>query len=160
MAVRACTITKKSSSLYSNINNSQWWNTGSQTLSGKARVKYRLARQLLRDWWTTCVFSLLSNSPVTQSAFASTSDRLLCFPGACVGLIGPHPSDYAHALSACYFLQAVFLPALGLWSFPPALFFGFFLSTERIDESYIKAPTATSNCRLTISENVWAFFGR
>ena len=37
---------------------------------------------------------------VTQSVFASTSDRLLCFPGACVGLIGPHPSDYAHALSA------------------------------------------------------------
>ena len=58
---------------------------------------------------------------VTQSAFASTSDRSLCFPGACVGLIGPHPSDYAHALSACYyFLQAVFLPALGLWRSLPA----------------------------------------
>ena len=58
---------------------------------------------------------------VTQSAFAPTSDRLLCFPGACVGLIGPHPSDYARALSACYyFLQAVFLPALGLWSSLPA----------------------------------------
>ena len=58
---------------------------------------------------------------VTQSAFAPTSDRLLCFPGACVGLIGPHPSDYAHTLSACcYFLQAVFLPALGLWSSLPA----------------------------------------
>ena len=39
-------------------------------------------------------------------------------------------------------------------------FFFFFLSTERIDESYIKAPTATSNCRLTTSEDAWAFFGR
>ena len=49
--------------------------------------------------------SLGSVSPsVTQSAFASTSYRLLCFPGACVGLIGQHPSDYAHALSACYYL--------------------------------------------------------
>ena len=28
---------------------------------------------------------------VTQSAFASTSDRLLCFPGACVGLIASTP---------------------------------------------------------------------
>ena len=107
---------------------------------------------------------------VTQSAFASTSDRLLCFPGACVGLIGPHPSDYAHALSACYyFLQAVFLPALGLWSSLPARrvsrdtsnsFLTFSAFTERIDESYIKAPTATSNCRLTTSEDAWAFFGR
>ena len=114
---------------------------------------------------------------VTQSAFASTSDRPLCFPRACVGLIGPRPSDYPHALSACYyFLQAVFLLALGLWSSLPArqlsldtyysfltfsvFFFFFFLSTERIDESYIKAPTATSNCRLTTSEDAWAFFGR
>ena len=92
-------------------------------------------------------------------------------------LIGPRRSDYPHALSACYyFLQAVFLLALGLWSSLPArqlslvtsysfltfsgffLFF-FFLSTERIDESYIKAPTATSNCRLTTSEDAWAFLG-
>ena len=52
---------------------------------------------------------------ITQSAFASTSDRPLCFPRACVGLIGPRPSDYLHALSACYyFLQAVFLLALGM----------------------------------------------
>ena len=120
---------------------------------------------------------LLSLS-VTQSAFASTSDRPLCFPRACVGLIGPRPSDYPHALSACYyFLPAVFLLALGLWSSLPArqlsldtsysfltfsvfFFFFFFLSTERIDESYIKAPTATSNCRLTTSEDAWAFFGR
>ena len=35
----------------------------------------------------------------------------------------------------------------------------FLLSTERIDESYIKAPTATSNCRLTTSEDAWAFLG-
>ena len=109
----------------------------------------------------------------------STSDRPLCFPRACVGLIGPRPSDYPHALSACYyFLPAVFLLALGLWSSLPArqlsldtsysflifsvffFFFFFFLSTERIDESYIKAPTATSNCRLTTSEDAWAFFGR
>ena len=94
-------------------------------------------------------------------------------------LIGPRPSDYPHALSACYyFLQAVFLLALGLWSSLPArqlsldtsysfltfsvffFVFFFFLSTERIDESYIKAPTATSNCRLTTSEDAWAFFGR
>ena len=55
------------------------------------------------------------------SAFASTSDRPLCFPRACVGLIGPRPSDYPHALSACYyFLPAVFLLALGLWSSLPA----------------------------------------
>ena len=32
----------------------------------------------------------------------------------------------------------------------------FFLSTERIDESYIKAPTTTS---ITTSEDTWAFFG-
>ena len=105
---------------------------------------------------------------VTQPAFAPTSDRLLC---ACVGLIGPHPSDYAHALSACfYFLQAVFLPALGLWSSLAArrvshdtsysfLTFSVFLNIERIDESYIKAPTATSNCRLTTSEDAWGFLG-
>ena len=115
---------------------------------------------------------------VTQSAFASTSDRPLCFPRACVGLIGPRPSDYPHALSACYyFLQAVFLLVLGLWSSMPArqlgldtyysfltfsvfFVFFFFLSTQRIDESYIKAPSATSNCRLTTSEDAWAFFGR
>ena len=99
----------------------------------------------------------------------------LCFPRACVGLIGPRPPDYPHALSFCYyFLQAVFLPALGLWSSLPArqlsldtsysflTFSGFFcfFCTERIDESYIKAPTATSNCRLTTSEDAWAFFGR
>ena len=60
---------------------------------------------------TGLVFVSLS---VTQSAFASTSDRPLCFPRACVGLIGPRPSDYPHALSACYyFLPAVFLLALG-----------------------------------------------
>ena len=36
-------------------------------------------------------------------------------------LIGPRPSDYPHALSACYyFLQAVFLLPLGLWSSLPA----------------------------------------
>ena len=36
-------------------------------------------------------------------------------------LIGPRPSDYPHALSACYyFLQAVSLLALGLWSSLPA----------------------------------------
>ena len=108
---------------------------------------------------------------VTQLAFASTSDRLLRFPSACVGLIGPNPSDYEHALSACYyFLQA----ALGLWSSPQArqvshntsysfLTFSVFFtteSTERVDENYIKAPTATSNCRLTTPEDAWAFFGR
>ena len=68
----------------------------------------------------TFLKSLLTLS-VTQSAFASTSDRPLCFPRACVGLIGPRPSDYPHALSACYyFLPAVFLLALGLWSSLPA----------------------------------------
>ena len=120
------------------------------------------------------MFTACISLSVTQSAFASTSDRPLCFPRACVGLIGPRPSDYPHALSACYyFLPAVFLLALGLWSSLPArqlsldtsysfLIFSvfFFLSTERIDESYIKAPTATSNCRLTTSEDAWAFFGR
>ena len=71
--------------------------------------------------WSQSTVVLCISHSVTQSAFASTSDRLLCFPGPCVGLIGPHPSDYAHALSACYyFLQAVFLSALGLWSSPPA----------------------------------------
>ena len=69
-------------------------------------------------WWTDQEPLTLS---VTQSAFASTSDRPLCFPRACVGLIGPRPSDYPHALSACYyFLPAVFLLALGLWSSLPA----------------------------------------
>ena len=58
---------------------------------------------------------------VTQSAFASTNDRPLCFPCAYVGLIGPRPSDFPHALSACYyFLQAVFLLELGLWRSLPA----------------------------------------
>ena len=93
---------------------------------------------------------------VMQSAFASTSDRPLCFPRACVGLIGPHPSDYPQALFACYyFLQAVFLLALGLWSSLPdrqlshdtsysfltLSVFCFFLSTEKIDESYTKGWT-------------------
>ena len=108
---------------------------------------------------------------VTQLAFASTSDRLLRFPSACVGLIGPNPSDYEHALSACYyFLQAIFLRARPL-ELPASqasqsqhilLIPVFFTtkSTERIDESYIKAPTATSNCRLTTPEDAWAFFGR
>ena len=90
-------------------------------------------------------------------------------------LIGPRPSDYPHALSACYyFLQAVFFLALGLWSsllarqlsldtsysFLTFSVFFFFFFFERIDESNIKAPTATSNCRLTTSEDAWAFFGR
>ena len=58
---------------------------------------------------------------VTQLAFALTSDRLLCYFGTYVSLIGPHPSNYAHVLSACYyFLLAIFLPALSLWSFLPA----------------------------------------
>ena len=35
-----------------------------------------------------------------------------------------------------------------------------FLYTERIDKSYIKALTATSNCQLSTSEDAWAFFGR
>ena len=39
-------------------------------------------------------------------------------------------------------------------------FFFFFLSTERIDESYIKVLTATSNGRLTTSENAWVLFWR
>ena len=76
--------------------------------------------------------------------------------GACVGLTEPHPSDYAHALSAYHFLPAVFLPALSLWSSLSArradhdtshsfrtssVFF------ERIDESYIKAlpPHSTAD---------------
>ena len=76
----------------------------------------------LQFWCATTKSMYCPITPsVTQSAFASTSDRLLCFPGACVGLIGPHPSDYAHALSACYYFpQAIFLPVLGLWSSPPA----------------------------------------
>ena len=36
--------------------------------------------------------------------------------------------------------------------------FCFFLSTERIDERNIKAPTATSECRPTSSEVAWVFF--
>ena len=119
----------------------------------------------------SCAIWCISLS-VAQSAFAPTSDRLLCFPGACVGLIGPHPSDYAHALSAgYYFLQAVFLPALGLWSSLPArrvshdtsfpfLTFSCFLCFFKLLKGYIKAPTATSNCRLTTSKDAWAFFGR
>ena len=75
-----------------------------------------LAAHARRGLMTTCI-----SLSVTQSAFASTSDRPLCFPRACVGLIGPRPSDYPHALSACYyFLPAVFLLALGLWSSLPA----------------------------------------
>ena len=34
-------------------------------------------------------------------------------------------------------------------------FFAFFLSTERVDESNTKAPTATSKCQLTTSEDAW-----
>ena len=33
----------------------------------------------------------------------------------------------------------------------------FFLSTERIDERYIKAPIAASKCRPTTSEVAWVF---
>ena len=40
------------------------------------------------------------------------------------------------------------------------LFFFFFLSTERIDERYIKAPIAASKCRPTTSEVAWVFSGR
>ena len=36
----------------------------------------------------------------------------------------------------------------------------FFLSTERIDERYIKAPIAASKCRPTTSEVAWVFSGR
>ena len=39
-------------------------------------------------------------------------------------------------------------------------FFFFFLSTERIDERYIKAPIAASKCRPTTSEVAWVFSGR
>ena len=39
-------------------------------------------------------------------------------------------------------------------------FFFFFLSTERIDASYFKAPLATSKSRHTTSEDAWAFFIR
>ena len=35
-----------------------------------------------------------------------------------------------------------------------------FLSTERIDERYIKAPIAASKCRPTTSEVAWVFSGR
>ena len=35
--------------------------------------------------------------------------------------------------------------------------FFFFLSTERIDERYIKAPIAASKCRPTTSEVAWVF---
>ena len=38
--------------------------------------------------------------------------------------------------------------------------FLFFLSTERIDERYIKAPIAASKCRPTTSEVAWVFSGR
>ena len=34
----------------------------------------------------------------------------------------------------------------------------FFLSTERIDASYFKAPLATSKSRQTTSEDAWALF--
>ena len=77
----------------------------------------RITYELFSDYRSVRTLTL----SVTQSAFASTSDRPLCFPRACVGLIGPRPSDYPHALSACYyFLPAVFLLALGLWSSLPA----------------------------------------
>ena len=39
-----------------------------------------------------------------------------------------------------------------------SLFFFFFLSTERIDASYFKAPLATSKSRQTTSEGAWALF--
>ena len=81
-------------------------------------VRLRLRNKCLCTYLPEYMVITLS---VTQSAFASTSDRPLCFPRACVGLIGPRPSDYPHALSACYyFLPAVFLLALGLWSSLPA----------------------------------------
>ena len=39
-------------------------------------------------------------------------------------------------------------------------FYLFFKSTERIDESDIKAPIAASKCRPTTSEVAWVFSGR
>ena len=58
---------------------------------------------LLLDTSSSCHFTTQLPLSVTQSAFTSTSDRLFCFPCACVDLIGQQPSDYAHALSAYYY---------------------------------------------------------
>ena len=98
----------------------------------------------------------LSNCLLTFGRFA--------FPAHALVSSGPHLSDYAHWLSA---YQPSFPCALSLWSSLSARrvshdtshSFQTFSTTERIDESYIKALTATPNCRLTISEDAWAFLG-
>ena len=108
---------------------------------------------------------------VMQSSFASTKhSAALLSRHMCRSLrSGPYPSDYVHMLSAYYFRPATFLNALSLLSSLSArqvshhtsrsfqTFSVFCLSTERTDESYIKAPTAISNCRLTTSEDAWVF---
>ena len=108
---------------------------------------------------------------VTKSA--SATDRR--FPAtllhACVFLSqSTHPFHPAHArcgdLSFCRFtdLRTASVPA-----FHPAQTFMtcltqsghcFFLSTERVDERNIKAPTDTSKRRPTTSEDAWVFFMR
>ena len=115
---------------------------------------------------------------VTKSA--SATDRR--FPAtllyACVILSkSTHPFRPAHArcgdLSFCRFtdLRTASVPA-----FQPAqifmtcltqsgpccffYFFIFFLSTERVDERNIKAPTDTSKRRPTTSEDAWVVFMR
>ena len=115
---------------------------------------------------------------VTKSA--SATDRR--FPAtllhACVFLSqSTHPFHPAHArcgdLSFCRFtdLRTASVPAFQpaqtfmtcLTQSGPCCFFAFFfffLSTERVDERNIKAPTDTSKRRPTTSEDAWVFFMR
>ena len=53
--------------------------------------------------------------------------------------------------------SAVSLPAHAHTTITSPYYF-FFLSTERIDASYFKAPLATSKSRQTTSEGAWALF--
>ena len=73
------------------------------------------------------------------------------------GRPGLPPIDVSRALPPASSGSAVsLLPACPC---PHNCYFSlFFLSTERIDASYFKAPLATSKSRQTTSEDAWALF--
>ena len=128
--------------------------------------------------WRSITLTCPITLSVTKSAFATDRRFPATLLHACVFLSqSTHPFHPAHArcgdLSFCRFtdLRTASVPA-----FQPAqtfmtcltqsgpccffFFFFFFLSTERVDERNIKAPTDTSKRRPTTSEDAWVFFMR
>ena len=136
---------------------------------------------VLRIKATQSLSALVSFSSLTLSVTKSASATDRRFPAtllhACVFLSqSTHPFHPAHArcgdLSFCRFtdLRTASVPAFQpaqtfmtclTQSGPCCLFLFFFIFlTERVDESNIKAPTATSKRRPTTSEDAWVVFMR